>query len=596
MSQIVYPLARNQSAQEFLLIIAAFLSITAGCGRSQPQEPTFPVQDADVPRILVMPYESLGAPEDAFLAVGMTREITNRLAAVKGLGFVSRARAEGENTAPQTAVEIGRELGVDYVLSGSVLWDRDAEPSAELQVESRLDRLSDGSVSWSEHAVRSLSDIFAIQSGICHAVVDHIRVAIDSGERRALDVRPTDNLEAYQEYLRGIANSWSFELGELELAERHLSRAVTLDPDFAVAHAALSENHSLMFHFRYDRAPHRLARANAAAQRAHEIDSNLPEGHRARGYYYYWGQRNYELALTEFSLAAHGRPNDPLIMASIGLVLRRQGRWQEALAALQRAAEIVPKNHDTILDLASTLGRARRYEEAVDHCRRAIELAPDDIYPYVFLAQILRLRDGSIEQARHTLEEMPAKDPAQQVFYWYEQAKYERDFARAIDALEPVDNVISDPIGEIVFTRSLAACECRTLARPDGPAPEACERALEYLQRAREISPADPAVHAALGWAHALIGNKEAAIDAGERAVELTPITADAMAGHSYLVRLAKIYAWVDEPYLAVKTIHTALATPGWISMSTLELDPDWDPIRNDPRFKELLRIHSGDD
>jgi len=482
---------------------------------------------------------------------------------------------------------------VDYVLDGSVLYDRDAEPSQQLYVETRLLRVSDGTVLWADRVVRPVSEIFSIQSSISHAVVSNIGVALEAVERRALDSRPTENLDAYQEYLRGLGYCSSFELEKLELAEQHFSRAVTLDPDFAIAHAALSENHSLIFNLRYDRAPQRLASANAAARRAHEIDANLPEGHRARGYYYYWGHRNFELALSEFSLAAHGRPNDPQLFTGIGLVLRRQGRWEESIEALQRAADMEPENHESALDLASTLARMRRYGEAVDQCRRAIELVPNDVYPYVFLARMLRSRDGTFEGAHEILETMPEKDPAQQGIYRYEQAVYERDFEGAIEAIYGVSDVISDPIGEIRFTRSLAECECRILGELPGPTSRVCTRAREDLEQEREDSPGDPAIHAALGWTYALIGEEEKAIEAGKRAVELTPITSDAMSGHSYLVMLARIYAWADEPYLAVKTIHTAMTTPGWISVSALELNPYWDPIRDDPRFQELLRMYS---
>ena len=587
---------RYSTIPRIFLAITAVLISTSACGRSQTQEPLFPVQEANVPRILVVPFENLGAPDDAFLAAGLTTEITNRLAAVKGIGFVSRVGGGSEEPVPDTPDKIGRELGVDYVLHGSVLWDRDAEVGQRLVVETQLSQVSDGSVLWGERVVRPLSDIFSIQSGITHAVVDHLGAALDSRERRALDSQSTENLEAYEAYLRGLVYSSSFELRELELAEQFFDRAVTIDPEFAVAHAALSENHSLMFHFRYDRSPQRLARSNASAHRAREIDADLPEGHRALGFYYYWGQRNFEQALSEFSQAAQARPNDPVIIAGIGVVLRRQGRWREALNALQRAAEMVPESDVNALDVASTLGRMRRYADAAEQCRRAIELAPDNLYPDIFLGRILRSRGDAIDGAREILETMPDKDPAQQGFYLYEQALYERDFEGAVDALSAVDAVISEPIDEVIFTRSLAECECRILGRSGGPGSEACVSAREYLERAHEISPGDPAIVSALGWAFALVGEKEGAIEAGQRAVELSPITADAMAGHSFLVRLAKIYAWVDEPYLAVKTIEKAMTTPGWISEATLRLDPEWDPIRDDPRFQELLRMHSGDD
>jgi serine/threonine-protein kinase len=539
-----------------------------------------------------VPFEHQGAPEDAYFASGLTREIVSRLAAVRGLGFVSGNGDPTEDSA-ENADEKGRALGVDFVLDGAVRWDRGADIGRQLVVDSRLLRVSDRVEVWSQQFVRPMSDVFLVQSVISRAVADQMGVALSPRETMALDARPTDHLEAYHAYLRGLELSSSFEERELALAEQFFDQAVTLDPNFAKAHAALSENHSLIFHWRYDRAPQRLAASNAAAHRAREIDQDLPESHRALGYYYYWGQRNFELALSEFSLAAQGRPNDPTIFGSIGVVLRRQGRWDEALDALQRAAEMEPENASSALDLASTLARMRRYAEAVDQCHRAIELAPNAIYPYVFLARILRARNGAIAEAREALEAMPEKDPAQQSFYLYEQAMYERDFEGAIDELATVGDVIREPIDELIITRSLAECETRVLAGTAIATVQSCASAVDYLERARDDSPADPGIHAALGWAYALIGNADDAITAGERAVELSPVTTDAMVGHTYLVRLAKIYAWADEPFLAVKILHTALSTPGWISVETLKLDPEWDPIREDPRFQELLKMHA---
>ena len=571
------------------LVIGVF-----GCGRTQSQEPAFPVQDADVPQILIAPFANMGTPDDAYFAEGLTREITKRLATVRGLGFVSKIGVEPSQAARPLGNEIGRDLGVDYVLYGSVLWDQSAELSQQLYIEAELFRVSDGIVVWRDRVVRPMSEILSIESAICHAVVQHIGIGIRPEERQALDARPTENVDAYEAYLRGLEYGGSYESKELKLAEQHFNRAVSLDPNFAEAHAALSENHSVMFQFRYDRSPQRVASANAAAQRAYDIAPNLPDAHRARGNYYYWCQGNFELALSEFSLAAHGRPNDPRIIESIGFVLRRQGRWQEAVDALQRAASIEPENHDTIIALASTLSRMRQYDEAVETCRRAIEFDPDKILPYVHFARSLILRDGAVEEAREVLDGMRQKDPAQQAKYLYDQAIFERDYDRAMTTLSTVVDDFDDPIGEIEFTRSLAECECGILSQAGDVSSTACIEALEDLEQKIDASPGDPAIHAALGWAYSLTGQKEKAIEAGRRAVELTPITADTMSGHTYAVMLAKIYAWSDEPYLAVKTIHTTLSTPGWISVAGLNLDPDWDPIRDDPRFQELLRMHSG--
>ena len=580
-----------------ILSTAAIALAISACGFFDHQEPAPLIsQEEDLPRIVIVDLENLGLEEDAFFAHGMTQAITKRLGAIHGLSVISRSSKATADQQEKTAREIGSEFGVDFVLDGDFYRTDDSQTGERLQINVRLLEIGREIPVWSEDYDRPLGDIISIQNEIAHGVVDSIGVLPTAAEASALDFRPTANLEAYIEYLHGLTYSWSFELSELELAEQHFTAAVERDPAFAAAHASLSETHSLIFHFRYDRSPQRLAGAIAAARRALEIDAGLPEGHRALGYYYYWGQKNYEHALGDFATAAEGRPNDPLIVSSIGVVLRRQGRWDEALEALERAAEMDPKSDVSVIDLASTCGRMRLYEEGVGYCRRAIELDPGDTYPYVFYARILRSWNGSIAAAREVLDSMPNGEAAQQAIYLYEQALYERDFEGALRHLARSDSLISEPIDETVFPRALAECQLKVLQGITANDEPSCAEALEYLERARENSPVDPAISASLGWTYALFGRKDEAIQAGQRANELLPVQSDALAGHSHLIRLAKIFAWVDEPYKAVKTIEKALAYPGWISPSTLELDPEWDPIRNDPRFRELLKIHGTSD
>ena len=585
-------LENAQRAGTCFMAIAALASALA-CGLLDRDQPS-PVVTRTVtgPRIVILPFENTGRADDDFFSAGMTDEIAERLAAVTGLVVISDSGISSVADNVESLHQIGDELGAEYALSGTVRREPMEDAEARLFADLRLVRVSDNEVLWSEKYDRSMSDVFAIQADTAINVVEVLAVSVEPAARSLLELHATDDMEAYEAYLQGLAYRWSFELKELGLAGESFRRAVELDPDFASAHVALSENHSLMFHFRYDRSPQRLANAIAAAHRALELQPGLPEGHRALGYYYYWGQRNFEQALSEFSQAAAGRPNDPLIVSSIGIVLRRQGRWDEAMEAFERVGQLDPKNDINALDLASTYGRMRRYTEGVAHCQRAIELAPDDIFPYIFMARLLRTRDGSIDGARDILEAMPDKDPGQQSFFRFEQALYERDFTKAIQWLVPTEDLISDPISEEIFPSALAVCEGMVLGGSAPGTVTACSEARNYLERAREISPVDPAVHAALGWTCALLGDRDSAIASGERAVELLPVSADAMAGHSFLVRLAKIYARSDEPFAAVKTIEKALTMPGWLSVATLEHDPCWDPIRSDPRFQELLKIH----
>jgi serine/threonine-protein kinase len=581
-----------------VLLTLAFISLAAACGLFEAEEPAVPLPaaEAGAPHLVVMPFANLGNSDDDYFPAALTDETTDRLTAVSGLVVISRSSAKALAADESPIATVAEELGADHVLSANVRLDRQTDVGPRLQLDARLLRVADESVVWRASYDRAFSEVFDVLSDLALEVVETLDVPLAEPERRLIESRPTADMAAYEAYLRGLPYRWSFELGELESAGANFGRAVELDPGFALAYVALSEYHSQMFHFRYDRSPQRLASAYAAAHRALEIEPGLSEGHRALGYYYYWGQRNFAQALAEFSAAAAGRPSDPLIVASIGIVLRRQGRWEEALEALRQTAVMDPKSDVNAIDLASTCARIRRYDEAADHCRRAIEIAPDDIFPYVFYARVLRARDGTADAAGKVLEAMPDKDPAQQSFYRFEQALFERDYNAALLWLQNADELISDPINEEVFPRSLCECEARVRGGATGSTLEVCQQARAALERARELSPADPALHSALGWSCALLGQRELAIEAGQRAVELLPVSADAMAGHSYLVRLAKIYAWTDEPYKAVKTIQKALSLPGWLSVRTLQHDPVWDPIRSDPRFKELLKIHGAEE
>lgn len=572
------------------LALFAALAISTACSRNEQQDVLPPAPAPDAPRIVVFPFQNLGDPADSFLAAGVTEGITGRLAALNGLGVISGTTSTQYDRADKTAQQIGNDLDVDFILDGEIQWIRATDSGDRLLLSPTLIRTEDSVQVWSDRHDRPMDDIFSVQSEVATHVAESLRLPLDDTERRMLSASPTNSMAAYQEYLWALPLCWSYELEELSRAEEHLENAVSHDPNFAAAYALLSETHSLIFHFRYDRSPQRLAKARAAADHALEVDPDLPEAHRALAYFYYTGHRNFEEALNEFAIAASRRPNDSMILASVGVVHRRQGMWQEAIEELSRAAELDPKSDINIQDLAATYGRLRRYAEAEYYCRRAIELAPGDIYPYIYCARILRSRDGTPERSREMLEEMPTKDPAQQAFYWFEQAMYERDLEAALRWLALTDEEISEPIDEEILTRSLAECQSRIVLGAAEEPPIACEYARVYFERARDASPADPALHSALGWVYALTGRNEEAISAGERAVELLPITADAMAGQTMLERLAKIYAWCGEPERALDTIEESLAHPGWLSVPMLGLDPDWDPIRDDPRFNGLLR------
>ncbi len=337
-------LDRNVRRALLCSLIAAVVGPTCGCGFfERDQELAVVAREATGPRIVVLPFANPGPESDAFFAAGLTEEIEERLGAVTEIIVISDSGGNVIEDSDDATRRIGDELGAEYVLAGTVQRSSEGGADTRLLADFRLVRVNDSEVLWSESYDRSMADVFAVQADVALTVLDRLGVGVQPATRALIERHSTDSLDAYEAYLHGLPNRWSFELGELGTAGEFFTRAVELDPDFASAYVALSENHSQIFHFRGDRSPQRLANAIAAALRALEIQPDLPEGHRALGLYYYWGQRNYKQALSEFSLAAAGRPNDPLIISSIGLVLRRQGRWPEAMDAFLRVSQLDPK-------------------------------------------------------------------------------------------------------------------------------------------------------------------------------------------------------------------------------------------------------------
>lgn len=570
--------------------LTALAVVACGCSDSDRAGSLPPTPVPNAPRIVVLQLENVGPPESAYFAAGITDELIRRLAVVSGLAVVSRAGAHIPVRTEPALASLRAELDVRYVLHGEIGLVRGQDTVDGFWIEPHLIDLESNEQRWSQRFDRPMEGILDVQSELVKGVAGALAVPIRDVELERLDARPTSSLAAYDAYLQALGHCWSYELNELELAQRLLGEAIARDPQFAIAQAMLSETHSQIYHFRYDRSPGRLAAARAAVDQALALDPSIPEAHRALGFFYYWGHRNYDYSLAEFAQAAAARPNDSLILASMGIVHRRQGRWEDAVRELERAADLDPRSDINVQDLASTFARLRRYDEAERYCREAISLAPDDFYPYVYCARIARARDGTTVAAAELLQRMPSKDDAQQSIYRFEQALLARDLAAALDVAALLPETFSEPIDEETLTRSLAECHARIVLGAESPPPTACELARVYFERARETSPADASVHAALGWVDALTGRPGEAIAAGERAAELLPIAADAMAGPTVLEQLAKTYAWAGEPDLAIDTIEQCLAHPGWLSPGMLRLDPDWDPLRDHPRFGALVR------
>ncbi len=315
--------------------------------------------------IAVLPFQNLGKPEDEYFADGITEEIINRLTGVSGLRVIPRSSAMQYKGTTKPLRQIGEELGAGYILEGTVRWDQLPDGTRQIRVSPEVIKVSDGTNVWAHGYQAVLAGVFQVQSDIAQQVTSALGVALAEPEKQELAEKPTENPEAYDYYLRGRAYyARGYAEQDIVKAIENYSRAVSLDPRFAVAWAALSEAHSEYFWFFFDRTPQRLALAKAAADSALRLSPNLADAHRALGFYYYWGFLDYDRALRELNLALEKRPEDPEVIFAIAAVNRRQGRWDEAVANFKKSVDLDPRSATNSYNLGETYFLARRYSEA----------------------------------------------------------------------------------------------------------------------------------------------------------------------------------------------------------------------------------------
>jgi serine/threonine protein kinase/tetratricopeptide (TPR) repeat protein len=541
------------------------------------------------PRIVVLPFENLGPPEHEYFAAGMTEEITSRLAAVSGLQVISRTSARRYAGTSKGVREIGQELDVGYVVEGTVRWDRDDAGLGRVRITPQLIRVTDDSHLWSERYDRLLQDVFAIQSDIAAQVIDRLQAALLEPERRAIEERPTDNMEAYQAYLLARQYWWTGEdRRSADMMLSLLERAVGLDPEFALAHALLSQAHAQYYHYRYDFTAERQTKARRSAERALELRPDLAEAHLALAFYHYWCHRDYEVALAEVAIAELTRPNDPEVLTIKWAVSRRMGRWQEALATLERALETDPQGYLTVYECGGTLTLLRQYARADEYLRRAIAVAPDrpDAYYYAALNDLLW--DGTTERAHLRLLGAPSLNDSRLTYVSLLLAEYDHDVDALLDRIaEHQGDVIA--LQDVFLPKELLRCKALDRAGGLERARSACESAVSVLTNELDRRPYDHRVSSALGLAYAILGRDKEAVVAGERAAEQWPVSRDAFEGTQPAIELAKVYARVGDHDRAIDQLEYLLSIPCRLSVPLLRLDPAWDPLRGNPKFEELL-------
>ncbi|HEY6191189.1 MAG TPA: protein kinase [Bacteroidota bacterium] len=543
--------------------------------------------------VAVLPFENLGTPDQEYIADGITEEITSRLSGLSGLGVIARTSVMQYKKTTKTLQQIGSELGVEYVLQGTIRWGTATEGGMRVRVNPALIKLSDATQVWSQPYDAVSTDVLKLQSDIATQVAGALGITLLQPERKSIESRPTENSEAYDAYLRGMAYfRRSYAEQDFRIGLEMFQKAVDLDPKFALAWAKLSENHSAMYWFYFDHTQEGLAKAKAAVDEALRLDPNLPDAHAALGLYYYWGSLDYDNALREFALAAKVRPNDSQLLMSIGSVKRRQGKFEEAAASMTKGMELDPRSSEVIYNAAQTYALMRNYAEAEKLIERSVSITPDLLDRSDYRISLCLLSAGDTKKARSIMRDMSSipgfESDAGTVWLRTFIEMCDGNYEEGIRVITASPAQANDHQFEFV-PKNLVLGELYGLLKQPAKARAEYDSARELIERKVHDRPDDSRLHSALGITYAGLGRKEDAIREGKKGVDLLPVSKEAWRG-AYRVRdLARIYAMTGEPDAAMDQLEHLLSIPAEISVPLVRIDPRWAPLRGTPRFQAAV-------
>jgi len=547
----------------------------------------WPLQHAgDEPKVkslVVLPFENLGQADDEYFADGITDEIMARIAGISSLRVISRTSAMQYKNTDKSLKEIGKELDVDYVLEGTIRWDKSSEPS-RVRIIPQLIQVSDDSHIWAETFERALTQVFVVQAEIASRIAQSLDVTLQESEQQIVSSKPTDNLEAYDFYLRG-KEYWN-DARNAYLTIQMFENAIKLDTNFCQAYARLAQLYGFLFINAIDVSDRRKLETRKAAERAMRLANGKPDGHLAMGYYHYYISRDYDRALEQFEFALKLQPNNSDLIAAVAYVHRRQGKWEEATNGLRRALQLDPHSVGKADELTRTLLYMHRLNEAKQVIDRMMQFSPENEYLLTWNVMLKLLLGYDSAEVRSALDELDRYASRPYFTYWAELADiFLHDFESALQRRPtPGTYQLSDSVDFYINKGTLH----RLLEHP--------EESRMYFDSARFVCErwiaAQPDVanfHSSLAVIYAELGRKQDAIREGERAIELLPVTEDALSGTAILGSMARVYTTVGDYDAAIELLEYLMEIPSMVQLATLRLYPDWDPLREKPRFKALV-------
>jgi len=545
--------------------------------------------------IAVLPFENLSdEKENAYFADGIQDDVLTNLSKIGDLRVISRTSVMQYRGRPTNLREIGKALGVSHILEGSV---RRSGNQVRVNVQ-LIDANTDEHV-WADDYDGDVTNVFAIQTYLAQKIANELRAKLSPSEKERMERKPTENGEAYQAFVDAHNLSCAMEDStKLKQSEQLYQRAVDLDPNFALALARYSQLESWMLRTHAGTSEHR-DKARSLAERALQLQPDLPEAHLALGFSYYYGDNNYEAALKEFEIAQRGLPNESEVYLAIGAIQRRQGKWAESTANLEKAASLNPKDTWPLHNLALNYQRQRNFDAANKTVDRALQINPQGIGLWEIKVKLAIAEKGDFsvyEQAVEKGKSFPISDEERLKMVGDEanllllQRKYQQILQ--LGQRFPDDSFATVP-GSLAMKYFAIGIAQKGLG-DDAAAHSAFVKAKNIFEEQLKQKSEDLGLHIQLAKVLAWLGDKDAAIAEAQRAMDLRPESKDAFEGPEITEQVAQVYTILGDNARAIDLLDELLSRPSEVTLQTLKVNPAWDPLRNDAGFQALFAKYAG--
>jgi TolB-like protein/Tfp pilus assembly protein PilF len=583
---------RTRRRRNIIMLIATGVVISAATGFFLlPRVAAHKVDKS----IAVLPFENLSdEKENAYFADGIQDDVLTNLSKISDLRVISRTSVMQYRGRPTKLTEIGKALGVSHILEGSV---RRSGNQVRVNVQ-LIDANTDEHV-WANDYDGDVTDVFAIQTYLAQKIANELRAKLSPSEKERMERKPTENGEAYQAFVDAHNLSCAMEDStKLKQSEQLYQRAIDLDPNFALALARYSQLESWMLRTHDASSDHR-GKARTLAERALQLQPDLPEAHLALGFSYYYGDNNYEAALKEFEIAQRALPNESEVYLAIGAIQRRQGKWADSTANLEKAASLNPKDTWPLQNLAMNYQMLRNFDAANRTVDRALQINPQAIGLWEIKAKLALGEKGDFgvcEQVLEKVKSFPMSDEERLTIVGGEanflllQRKYQQVLQLG---QQFTDDLFSAVPGSLALKYFSIAVAQKALG-DDAAARTAFLKAKDILEEQLKQRSDDAYLHVQLAKVLAWLGEKDAAIAEAQRAMDLRPESKDAFEGPPITEQAAQVYATLGDNARAIELLDGLLSRPSEVTLHALKLNPAWDPLRKDPAFQALFAKYAG--